>query len=427
MLAQNPTLEGHPGDYGRADIEYGARLYAQHCANCHGTTGDGVANVDLRSGKFRTARTDLQLRAVITNGFPNTGMPSFRSLDAAELTGLVAYIRNMNTFDTGSMKAGDAARGHAIFEGKGACLSCHRVNNKGSRKAPDLSDIGLVRSAGSLQRSPRDPSSQMFPINRPVRAVTRDGKVINGRRLNEDTYTVQLTDEEGRLHSLHQIRSARIHHFDEVDHALLREGIDAGGNRRRRAVPAFTERPMTMRRHRILIAASLVLAASASLRLGAQAPVTYERLLNAAKEPHNYLTYGGDYFSTRYSTLSQITPANVKNLNLAWVYQASVTGSWQPTPLVVDGIMYLTQRPNYVVALDATTGRVFWIDRHSNEDVIACCGSNNRGVAILGELLYMGTLDGHLVAIDAKSGRQVWKTKSQTTRRGTRSPSRRSR
>jgi putative heme-binding domain-containing protein len=199
---QNPTLLGHPGDYDRADIEYGARLYGQHCANCHGSNGDGVANVDLRSGKFRTAQNDLQLRTVITNGFPNAGMPAFRSLDAAALTGLVAFIRNMNTFDASTMKAGDSARGHTIFEGKGACLSCHRVNGRGSRKAPDLSDIGVVRSAGSLERSLRDPSSQMFPINRPVRAVTRDGKVINGRRLNEDTYTVQLTDEEGRLHSL---------------------------------------------------------------------------------------------------------------------------------------------------------------------------------------------------------------------------------
>ena len=198
----NPTLQGHPGDYDRADIEYGARLYAQHCSACHGDAGDGVAGVDLRSGKFRTAQNDLQLRTVITNGFPNTGMPSFRSLDPAALTGLVAYIRNLNTFDAGSMKAGDAARGRAIVEGKGACLSCHRVNGKGSRKAPDLSDIGVLRSAGSLERSLRDPSRQMFPINRPVRAVTRDGKVINGRRLNEDTYTVQLTDEEGRLHSL---------------------------------------------------------------------------------------------------------------------------------------------------------------------------------------------------------------------------------
>jgi putative heme-binding domain-containing protein len=199
--AQNPTLQGHPDDYPRADIEYGARLYAQHCFSCHGGNGEGVAGVDLRSGKFRNARTDPQLRTVITNGFPNTGMPAFK-LDPTELTGLVAYIRNMNTFDAGSMKSGDAARGATVFEGKGACLSCHRVNGTGSRKAPDLSDIGVQRSAGSLERSLRDPTSQMIPINRPVRVVTRDGKVINGRRLNEDTYTVQLTDEDGRLHSL---------------------------------------------------------------------------------------------------------------------------------------------------------------------------------------------------------------------------------
>ena len=175
---------------------------------------------------------------------------------------------------------------------------------------------------------------------------------------------------------------------------------------------------MTMRRYWIPIAASVVLAAAVSFRVDAQTSVAYERLLNAAKEPHNYLTYGGDYFSTRYSQLTQITPANVKTLNLAWAYQAPVSGSWQPTPLVVDGVMYLTQRPNDVVALDAATGRVFWVYRYTNESVIACCGSNNRGVAILGELLYMGTLDAHLVAIDVRSGRQVWKTKVGESKEG---------
>jgi putative heme-binding domain-containing protein len=201
LARQNPTLQGHPDDYARADVEYGARLYAEQCFSCHGENGDGVGGVDLRSGKFRNAVTDPQLRTVITNGFPNAGMPAFK-FDSSELTGLVAYLRNMNTFDRGSGKAGDAARGQAVFEGKGACMSCHRVNNAGSRKAPDLSDIGTIRSAGSLERTLRDPSGQMMPINRPVRVVTRDGKVINGRRLNEDTFTVQLADEDGRLLSL---------------------------------------------------------------------------------------------------------------------------------------------------------------------------------------------------------------------------------
>ena len=152
---------------------------------------------------------------------------------------------------------------------------------------------------------------------------------------------------------------------------------------------------MNMRRS-LCAAAALVLITFVSLRVIAQSVVGYERLLNSAKEPHNWLMYGGDYFSSRYSLLSQITPANVKSLSLAWVYQSPVAGSWQPTPLVVDGIMYLTQRPNDVIALDAMTGRVFWIYRHQNAaDLVVCCGSNNRGVAMLGDMLFMGTLDAH--------------------------------
>ena len=120
---QNPTLQGHPDDYTRADIEYGARLYTAQCSACHGDSGDGVAGVDLRSGKFRNAANDLQLRTVITTGFPNAGMPAFK-FDQTELTGIVAYLRNMNTFDAGSTKHGDAARGRTVFEGKGACGSC---------------------------------------------------------------------------------------------------------------------------------------------------------------------------------------------------------------------------------------------------------------------------------------------------------------
>ena len=201
LTAQTATLQGHPEDYSRADIEYGARLYSENCDRCHGPSGTGVSGVDFKSGKFRNAATDRQLMAVITRGFPEAGMPPFK-LDDADLTGLVAYLRNMNALDRGSLQPGNAARGQAIFQGKGACLNCHRVNGKGSRKAPDLSDIGSVRSAGSIERSLVEPNVQMMPINRPVHIVTREGKAIDGRRVNEDTYTVQIADAEGRLLSL---------------------------------------------------------------------------------------------------------------------------------------------------------------------------------------------------------------------------------
>ena len=132
--------------------------------------------------------------------------------------------------------------------------------------------------------------------------------------------------------------------------------------------PAFPERAVNHARDRLRCRLFCAIAALALVAAShAQAPVTYERLLNAAKEPQNWLTYGGDYFSTRYSTLTQITPANVKNLKLQWVYQSPVAGNWQTTPLVVDGIMYLTQRPNDVVALDALDRpRVLDLPLHPN-------------------------------------------------------------
>jgi putative heme-binding domain-containing protein len=204
LLLSGSTLAGgqaHPGEYAPADIAYGSRLYDAQCTTCHGANGDGVGGVDLRSGKFRNAVTDQDLMRVITTGIPGTGMQAFR-FDASEIAGIVAYLRNMNSFDRGSVKPGDATRGRAVVEGKGDCARCHRVGAQGSRVGPDLSDVGATRSAGSLLRSLTDPTSQMMPINRPVRAVTRAGTVINGRRLNEDTYTVQLIDDHEKLVSL---------------------------------------------------------------------------------------------------------------------------------------------------------------------------------------------------------------------------------
>jgi putative heme-binding domain-containing protein len=97
------------------------------------------------------------------------------------------------------VKLGDPARGQALFSGKGACGSCHRVNGRGPRLVSDLSDIGAIRTPASLQRTLLDPARSLIPANRSVVAVTREGKSIRGRRLNEDTYTIQLIDDEERL------------------------------------------------------------------------------------------------------------------------------------------------------------------------------------------------------------------------------------
>src|SRR2546427_9141685 len=187
--------------YSQADVEAGYTLYNANCITCHGTNGDSIPGVNLRTNQFRRVATDADLNRLVQTGIPGTAMPPGR-YTTADLAGLVAYIRSMHAFDTIAPGQGDGVRGQTIFEEKGNCTSCHRVNGKGSRVAPDLSDIGAIRSPDALRRSLMDPTGSMLPLNRYVRAVTRDGKVITGRRLNEDTYTVQLIDTEERLVSL---------------------------------------------------------------------------------------------------------------------------------------------------------------------------------------------------------------------------------
>jgi alcohol dehydrogenase (cytochrome c) len=140
-------------------------------------------------------------------------------------------------------------------------------------------------------------------------------------------------------------------------------------------------------------------------------PVTSGRLLRAGDEPQNWLTYSGTYRSERHSRLKQITPANANRLELQWVFQTDSTEKFEATPLVVDGVMYTVSPPNNIVALDAATGRVFWVYHHRPSAQRNCCGNNNRGLAILGNTLFMGTVDAFLVAVNATTGMEEWKVK----------------
>jgi len=128
-------------------------------------------------------------------------MPATR-LAPAEANALVAYLRTMRDFNSPKVMVGNAAGGRALFDGKGGCKTCHRVDGLGSRVAPDLSDVGTVRGADFLWRKLQDPGATMRPIDRPVHIVLKNGKVIDGRRLNEDTYSVQLIDSQERLVSI---------------------------------------------------------------------------------------------------------------------------------------------------------------------------------------------------------------------------------
>lgn len=203
LLQGQAPDQSHVGQYSQADILRGSQVYADNCAVCHGLTGNALVAVDLARNRFRNAVTDDDLRRVIRAGISGLGMPPF-SIPDAELTAVIAFIRSgMGTSSAvPGAKIGDANRGRTVFEGKGECLSCHRVGERGSRVAPDLTTVGSSRAAAALYLSLIDPTSSMLPINRPIRAVTKDGQTVLGRRLNEDTYTVLLMDDKERLVAL---------------------------------------------------------------------------------------------------------------------------------------------------------------------------------------------------------------------------------
>lgn len=154
------------------------------------------------------------------------------------------------------------------------------------------------------------------------------------------------------------------------------------------------------------------------------AQVTYDRLLNSAKEPQNWMTYSGGYDGNRYSPLTQINPSNVKNLQLKWVYHPiyQKTGKNQSkmenTPLVVDGVMY-TGTALEAVALDAVTGRQYWKLPHVlDPNAFYNAYEVNKGMAISGDTLYWATIDCHLLAIDIKTGKVKWEKVMADWRKG---------
>jgi putative heme-binding domain-containing protein len=366
-----------------SDLFGGEQAFQNFCANCHGAAGNQIANVDLGRGVFRKPYSDSELTDILIKGIPGTPMPATPGMSPEQATRIVAYLRSRAVArDPGA--AGDAARGRALFAGKGQCSTCHRAQGEGSRVGPDLTRIGLLRTPEQLAISLLEPDREVQPNNRWYGVTLKGGERIEGRLLNQDAYSVQLLDSTSQLRS-----------FQRSD--LRRAG--------------FLPSPMPSVRG-LLAEQEIadVVQYLTTLRGGTAAQVEPRALLHPDSQPGNWLSYSRDYANQRHSPLAQIHARNVGKLQLQWVWQARSLEKFEATALVVNGVLYTVQAPNDVVALDATTGRIFWTYSHQPTPARTCCGRVNRGLAILGDTLFMGTVDAHLLAIDAKSGTLLWDT-----------------
>src|SRR5579862_1169220 len=197
VLASRALMAQH--EYAAADIENGGRQYTNNCVYCHGPEGDQIAGINLLQGRFKRAVSDDDIVQIIRNGIPGTGMPAQTGLNENNARTIVAYLRTATSGPASTLTGGNAARGKSLFEGKGQCTTCHRVQSNGSRMGPDLSDIGMQRRAVELEKSLLDPDSGMLPQHRFVQVTPKSGPPITGRLLNQDTFTLQLIDSQEKL------------------------------------------------------------------------------------------------------------------------------------------------------------------------------------------------------------------------------------
>ena len=182
------------------DINDGGKVFGNTCANCHGPDGDQVAGIDLGRGVFRRAKTDKDVVEIIRNGVAGTGMPA-TGMPEAQAEQIVAYLKSVAATKRSISGSGNLDRGKVLFAGKGACVTCHRVDGVGSRLGPDLSSIGQLRRAIELETSVLDPGKEILATNRTYRVVLRDGATVTGRLLNLDSFTVQMLDSKEQLRS----------------------------------------------------------------------------------------------------------------------------------------------------------------------------------------------------------------------------------
>jgi PQQ-dependent dehydrogenase (methanol/ethanol family) len=407
LLSSLPLVAQSPSATPRDPAE-GQRLFTKLCSGCHGADGhgseQGPALVDNRRVRARSLEA---LRNLIHTGIPKSGMPAF-ALPADQLDDLAFLVHSLNAPAAESALAGDPAPGEQFFFGKGQCASCHMAYGRGKPIGPDLSNIGSERTIDEIRTALLQPSSHITPGYEMVSVKLRTGKVIRGFARNRSNFDIRLQDLDGNFH------------------LLQNDQISSIEDEKQSSMPPVKATPEEL--NNLMVYLGRLTGVKPGVPIAAETAegggIDFSRIANP--KPGDWLTYNGKLSANRYSDLTQINGANASKLAVKWTFSIPLYKQFYPptpyfihkleafglevTPLVADGVMYVTG-PNSAFALDARTGREIWeYSRPRSPDVMvgdAALG-RNRGVAILGDKVFMVTNDAHLLALNRTTGQVVW-------------------
>ncbi len=405
----------HPA--GAQGPETGKQKFISRCAACHGEDGrGGVLGPGIVGIRNPRATSAAAVHGLVRSGIPAVGMPAFTTLSDAEVDSIAAYVMSLKASPRPAPQLaaapGDFNAGRDFFQRQGSCMSCHAIQGRGGVIGPDLGEMGLTRTAAQLRQALLNPGSlsaqaaaqpgaedadKTDTVSYTAATVRlHDGQVLRGALRSESRFDVQLMTLDGRLRLLSKDQIAGITRESQS----LMPKLKATPEQTRDLV-AYLSR---------LKGDATDAALLPPLELGsgvAFADIAHPR-------EGEWPSYNGNVSGNRFSPLKEINTSNIAQLAPRWSFTLpGVRRALENTPQVVDGIMYVTGA-NECFALDARTGRLIWhYSRPRTKDLVPtgdAVSGINRGVAILGDRVFMVTDNAHLIALQRYTGKLVWDT-----------------
>lgn len=391
----------------------GRKAYLAHCVGCHGDDGTGgghgpdIVDVSEPLGVSKNA-----VREIILKGISDEGMPSFK-IPVKEADAIAGYVMVLKTpadaASTANPAAGDPLAGERFFTGKGDCARCHMVRGRGGVLGPDLSNLAHKRRLAQIEQALVDPRDRGGAVT----VQLHNGDTLRGLVKNESTFDLQLLGLDGNLHMLQR---------DQIDKIVAEKSL----------MPKVEATPDELRDLLAYLSRLSVDAnAKSTIPGGAEMGEGIPFADVAHPKTGTWPTYNGNESGNRFSPLDQINTTNIGHLAPKWLFQIGAprgggepkrgVPSWiglEVTPVVVDGVMYVTS-VNEAYALDARSGREIWHYSRPRSQGLAgdAAGGINRGVAVLGDRVFMVSDNAHLFALHRATGQLLWDVEIGDARR----------